>query len=92
MQLLLLRPKLYSSLRQHWEGEELFLFSGNDKVMPPHAMQFFGLLQTLSPLLNSPAGLHTELNSIRSISYPFPYKPLLRLYVTQLALIQNYCV
>lgn len=49
-------------------------------------------LQKHSPLFNSPTELHMELNSVCSISYPFPYKPLLRLYVTQLSPIQNYCI
>lgn len=47
------------------------------------------LLETHSPWFNSQTEPQTDLNSIRSISYPFPYKPLLRLYVTQLSPIQN---
>lgn len=47
------------------------------------------LPETRFPWFNSPKEPQTELNSIRSISYPFPYKPLLRLYVTQLSPIQN---
>lgn len=57
-----------------------------------HTSQTPSSPKTHSPWFNSPTEPQTELNSIRSISYPFPYKPLLRLYVTQLSPIQNYCI